>query len=321
MDNKKLINTINKYLNKETFDVPIFIGVPDITISSKIELTGEKQLITVGEWKNYITYTMYILKDDNDNDIVKLVSQMIGNNRELNVTTSYSNNTIFNFSNFLNNNLKSLFDYFGVDDYPILTKIINKNISEEEIIKEGKYDGVTRRLVRDIIDTFKNKKVGEFLLPEELPGNDGEMTYEFMNLTPFSVRLQLIEDNNVNEFELDGNYVIDDDTIEIQVVYNPNKGNLITQELIGELNETIRHELEHLKQYMQGYTRKRESKDPFKYFQRKAEFEAQLAGFKRRAKQERRSVEDVARRWFEKYQKRHNLTSTQIDKIVNQLIS
>jgi len=79
--------------------------------------------------------------------------------------------------------------------------------------------------------------------------------------------------------------------------------------------------LEHLKQYMQGYTRKRESKDPFKYFQRKAEFEAQLAGFKRRAKQERRSVEDVARRWFEKYQKRHNLTSTQIDKIVNQLIS
>jgi hypothetical protein len=319
VDNKKLINTINKYLNKETFDVPIFMGVPDITISSKIELTGEKQLITVGEWKNYITYTMYILKDDND--IVKLVSQIIGNNRELNVTTSYSNNTIFNFSNFLNNNLKSLFDYFGVDDYPILTKIINENISEEEIIKEGKYDGVTRRLVRDIIDTFKNKKVGEFLLPEELPGNDDEMTYDFINLNPLTVRLQLIQDNNVDEFELDGNYVINDDVIEIQVVYNPNKGNSITQELIGELNETIRHELEHLKQYMQGATRKRKSKDPFKYFQRKGEFEAQLAGFKRRAKQERRSVEDVARRWFEKYQKRHNLTSTQIDKIVNQLIS
>ena len=91
--------------------------------------------------------------------------------------------------------------------------------------------------------------------------------------------------------------------------------------MIGELNETIRHELEHLKQYMQGATRKRKSKESFKYFQRKGEFEAQLAGFKRRAKQERRSVEDVARRWFEKYQKRHNLTPKQIDKLVNQLIS
>ena len=319
MDNKKIIDTINKYLNKETFDVPLFRGVDDIKILAKIELTGEKQLITLGEWENYITYTMHILKDDNK--IIEFVSHMMGNNRELNVTTYDSNSNIRHFDNFLSDKLKKLFNYFGVDDYPILTKIINENISEEEIIKEGKYDGVTRRLVKDIIDTFKNKKVGEFLLPEELPGNDGEMTYDFININPLTVRLQLIQDNNVEDFELDGNYVINDDIIEIQVVYNPNKGNSMTQELIGELNETIRHELEHLKQYMQGYTRKRESKDPFKYFQRKGEFEAQLAGFKRRAKQERRSVEDVARRWFQKYQKRHNLTPKQIDKLVNQLSS
>lgn len=320
MDKKKAIDTINKYLNKETFVVPLFRGVDDITISAKIELTGEKQLITLGEWENYITYTMHILKDDNN--IIELVSHMMGNNRELNVTTYDSNSNIRHFDNFLSNELKNLFNYFGVDDYPILTKIINENISHQEIIKEEKYDGVTRFLVRDIIQVFKKNEEGEFSLPEDI--KEGNLIYELSdNLEPFTIDLILDFDEDIEDYEIDGEYYRDDDTIVIHITRNPNQNkNKMIYNLIGDLNEIVRHELEHVKQKSQGYKFPTNTpKTPLGYYLRKHELDAQLKGFKRQSKIQNKNIDDVMKRWFERNQKKHNLTQKDIDKLVKKILN
>jgi len=51
------------------------------------------------------------------------------------------------------------------------------------------------------------------------------------------------------------------------------------------------------------------------------EIEAQIAGFKRRAKQEGKDLETVIRDWFKRNQNKHGLEPKQIEKIIQRLLS
>lgn len=191
---------------------------------------------------------------------------------------------------------------------------------EKQNLSEGRYDGITRELVRDIIRVFKQNKAGEFSLPEYF--DEKEMVYDFgSHLGGFGVTLYLDQDPNVKDYAVDGHFLRDDDTIEITITSNPKIEPSSLYNLIGDLNELIRHELEHMKQKYAGfkfpyYT----PKTSYGYYKRPHEIEAQLAGFKRIAKLQNKKIEDVMNRWFEKNQQKHNLKPKDIERIVKRIL-
>jgi len=93
------------------------------------------------------------------------------------------------------------------------------------------------------------------------------------------------------------------------------------EELIGELNETIRHELEHVYQHQKGFEfPKREPKSPIKYYTQPHELEAQVAGFKRIAKLKKLPLIQVIRNWFNKNQSRHRLSPKEVETVIKKII-
>jgi len=324
MINDPVAQKLNKFLETHTFTIPIFQGTegdPEYSIEIKLRLTGEEKLITVGEWKDYYSYDIIMLPTQNK--IANLVfTNLLKDKEPIELGTSYSNSFLYHISYVTRRLLDNLFDYYTIDRGVIARKIVPldyNNKLNESIISEGMYDGITRKIVRDITNVFKKHGEGQFSLPEDL-GNS--MNYQFNgNINPFSIDLKIQKNKDIDGFEVDGEYYIDEDVIHISIIYDPSIGNKMLFELIGELNDLVRHELEHIKQNQKGF--KFPSYNPktfYGYYKRPHELEAQFAGFKRRAKLEKKDVRDVAKDWFKKTQKKHNLTANQIEKLINLII-
>jgi hypothetical protein len=128
-------------------------------------------------------------------------------------------------------------------------------------------------------------------------------------------------DENVEEYDVDANYYRDDDTIELRIVSNPNLGKKIPEEMIGDLQENIAHEIEHMIQHLSGYEFPEDPSDPFEYYSQPHELDAQLAGFKRKSNQEKKPLENITRNWFEKNKKKHRLSDDEIESIVKKLLN
>ena len=192
--------------------------------------------------------------------------------------------------------------------------IDEKNISEGLIV-EGKYDSVVRHIVKDIVNIIRYGQSGDFSLPEDISGSH-DMTYDFPQLdTNFSVELNIIEDDKMSDYKVDAEYYRDEDIIELTIILNPNLGRTLIQNLIGDLNEILTHEIVHIGQHEKGYDFPDEDEDlsPLEYYTQEHEIEAQFAGFNRRAKKEHRTIEDVMDEWFEKNQELHRLTSKEVE--------
>jgi len=319
---KKIFDFINRYLDNETYEIPV---VDDfITVKVKLKLTGEKQMISVGKWTDYLTYSATIFLDDEGNRTDDLAEKLMFKGQTHIEFKSYELTHIyFYFSRKCNQVLTSVLDLFNVDKEVIMTELIkgtNNEIIDESIIREGRFDRATRDTIKDIIQIVKNHDEGEFSLPEELPG--GEMTYDFGgSLRDFSITLELVEDETIDGYEVDAEYYREDETIVIQIIINPESKQKILQDLIGDLNELLRHEFEHMKQNYMGYEFPEEPENPFDYYTNKHEIEAQLAGFKRRSKKEKRNLEDIIRNWFEKNKKRHKLTDKEVERVIEILLN
>lgn len=315
MVNPKLIDVINKRLKNKTFDIEIF----DIPFEIKVEITGQKEMISVGQLKDYLTYTVFIQPHASE-DYNRIIN-MLFRNKITNVVSYNMDSKLYNINNRVNEILHNIIIYYKDDLGSILTKIVNEQIKDqitESFLIEGKYDGITRKLVKDIILVYKENDAGDFTLPEYF---DEEMTYNFgAPADDLTVNLILKKNINTDEFEVTGSYTRENNTITIVVIYNPDKKVIITQKLIGELNENVRHELEHMIQKWRGSRFRKEPETPIKYYTQKKEIEAQVAGFKRRAKQEKRPVEDIMREWFKKYQHRHSLDPKEVEKVIKKLL-
>mgnify|MGYP003350517992 CR=1 FL=1 len=59
----------------------------------------------------------------------------------------------------------------------------------------------------------------------------------------------------------------------------------------------------------------------FEYYNQPHELEAQLAGFRRRAKKEKRNINDVSKEWFEKYLSKHNLSADEIETTIKNILN
>lgn len=319
----KLLARVNRFLKTHTFSVkyPLIDNFYPITI--KVELTDFRELIRMGQYMKYLMYTIYIIPSG-DEDTDKVMKNIIPGEKVINNPSSINQSTFYlRLCNDVDVVLENFLEYWG-QDYPVFcNKLVNLYPEEETInenlIIEGKLDSVVRKITSDIIQLVKLGQEGEFSLPEDISSE--YITYSFPQLeTEFSVELTIIENESVSGFELNADYYRDEDVIEIEITLYPNSRREILQDLTGELNETLTHELTHMVQHESGYEFPEDPKKPYDYYTQHHELEAQYKGFMRRARAEKRSLESVMDDWFNKNQKKHRLKQKQIDKLKKKIL-
>jgi len=316
------IVSANKFLEKQVFEVYYLAdaeGNLEIPTNVKVKLTGMKHYLNMGESKPFVQFTAYILPTNKNSDIFNsILSAQLGRETEI---KTFKNDAYLNFEWVMSRKLSDLLKYFSLPN-AILTKVVNEVKPmklNEGLIVEGKYDGITRELIKDIIALFKHQRQGEFGLPEDLYPD--RLEYEFKGLDGFSLFLDLQLDKNVEGVDVDADYYRDDNLIYITIISNPDAKYSILQELTSELNEVLRHELEHVKQEQQGYDfPSKEPKNRVKYYTQPHELDAQRAGFKRRAKGEKVDYETLVRNWFANNKHKHKMNPKNAEKVIQQIL-
>jgi hypothetical protein len=206
----------------------------------------------------------------------------------------------------------------GNGDLVVEIKEINNEVISEE--RFGLREEV-RKVVRDIITTFKSNKEGEFYLPEEI--ND-DLVYHFPRIgTPFSVELQIDIDESLEDYNLNATYWGDDDTISVRIKYNPKMKTTLLYDLVGDLNETLAHEIRHIVQRQTGSydLDVEEPENPFEYYSQPHEIDAQIFGFNRLAKLSKKPFETVIRNWYKRNKDIHKLTDDETEEIINMILN
>jgi len=163
------------------------------------------------------------------------------------------------------------------------------NVNESLII-EGRYDSITRKVVKDIMDMVRNSNSKKDI---SLPNDIRDEEYQYINDNlAFSVELS-ISFENVKGFDVNASISNDrdEDIMLVNIKINPTLIPNIYEELFYKLQETIRHEIQHLTQYGVGKTVS--IKTTFGHHKNKFEVPALVHGFYRRAKLEKRPLDDV----------------------------
>jgi len=317
-----IIKRVNKFLENHTFEIYYLQdGNGDYPTSTNIkaEITGVRSYISMGNDTDFVTITLYILHSNELSDAHNSIMRSYFG-REKKIET-YDAGPYQNLVWVVTEKMNELLKYFSLPS-AMVTKVINEvnpKKMNESLIVEGQLDKTTRTLVQDVIGFFKHQREGEFGLPEDF--DDGRMVYQLPGFDNFSVFLDLQLSDEVETVDVDGDLYYDDDILYITIISNPNSGYTILDELTKELNEVIRHELEHIRQYEKGYEfPKKEPKSPEKYYTQQHELEAQRAGFKKRAKSEKVDFETVVRNWFKKNPHKHNLKPEQQEKVIQQIL-
>jgi len=322
-DLKKSMESANNFLKNHVFEVYLDFTTDEDNVPTKVkvELTGIKNYISIGDNKPFVQFTAYILPTNKKSDLLYSALRT-KHGREKHIKT-------FNYEGYdslgfvMQRKLSEFLKYFSLPD-AILTKVVNEVEPmklNENLIVEGRYDSIVRELVRDIVSFYKYQREGEFLLPEDLKGEKFN-SYKFPGINnEFVIELNLEIDDDVENIDIDAAYYREEDVIEITIISNPEMGYKNLELLIGELNETLRHELEHIYQYQKGYKfPKREPTSPIKYYLQPHELEAQRAGFKRIAKLQKKPLIDVITNWFNKNKKRHRLSDKEVEKVIKKIL-
>ena len=115
------LDRVNKIMSDRVLQIPTHFGLTNI----KVEFTGEKVYITGGNPKQYLQYTMYILKSEDifTNKVYKTYFNTLGNEVPIDTRAIH----FFEIRSDVNDNLSKLIPHFGfMDNRAICTKIVNK---------------------------------------------------------------------------------------------------------------------------------------------------------------------------------------------------
>ena len=111
-----------------------------------------------------------------------------------------------------------------------IKSLLNENNNKREEI---------RKIVRDIISIFKKNNEGDFYLPEDITD---EQFYDFDKIKALlTIELKIIIDDEIDTFEVNADWVSEDDVIELTIEYNSENKNKLLYDLSGEFNEIIAH--------------------------------------------------------------------------------
>ena len=117
-------------------------------------------------------------------------------------------------------------------------------------------DSMSDEISLDITNLIQNNNTGNFSLPEDSSGED----YYFLNIFDyeFSVDIDITINNSIKNYDVDFELYFDEQEIYVVVLLNENYTIDENSDLYYDLIEGIRHELEHIKQYLGGFKRKKE---------------------------------------------------------------
>jgi hypothetical protein len=317
---EKQLNRINKLLSTRTFKFKgqIINDLPESMTSDidyKFKIDGYRKMTSVGEEYNYALLNVVItglndrfsqlLFTPEDNEQGKMIAKSFEN--RLYKFYSNLNLVMTNFLRIFDSDVRTTIDSLTFD------------IKEPENITESRMSRLAiRTTVKDIVNVLKNGKSGDFRLPDVDDGSE----YSFINL-PFgySVDLYVRINNDVETYKMNAQ-ITTNDVIQIIIEFNPKTLKRNFYNIIGELNEMIAHELEHLYQYFRGeHTYKYQPKKSFKYYTQPHEIGAQRAGFRRVAKLRKLPFNDVVRDWFETHKEIHGLKNDEMEKVIQIIIN
>jgi hypothetical protein len=192
-----------------------------------------------------------------------------------------------------------------------IKSLLNENNNKREEI---------RKIVRDVISVFKKNDEGNFYLPEDV---NGEEFYDFDKIKAIlTIELTIIIDDEIDKFEVNADWISDDDVIELTINYNSENKNKLLYDLSGELNEIIAHEIRHIDQETTGSynTKVRKGQEGKKYYTQPHELDAQIFGFKRISKLTKTPFDVVVKRWFNTHSNLHQMNDTDVKYVIGKIM-
>jgi len=317
---EKQLNRINKLLSDRTFKFKgqIINDLPksmSSDIDYKFKIDGYRKMTSVGVEYNYALLNVVIT---GLNDKFSQLLFTPENNEQGKMIAKSFENRLYKFYSNLNLEMTRFLRIF---DENIRTTIDSLTFDVQKPITESKMSRMSRNAVRttvkDILNVIKDKEPGEFYLPAE----DGE-EYSFSNLPfTYSVELYVEIDDNIDGYELGGNFSSDDDVIEIAVKFNPKTLRKNIYNIIGELNDIVAHELEHGFQYVnEGKVYQDPPSDSLGYYTQPDEIKAQRVGLRRLAKLRKLPFNGVVSEWFDTHRDIHGLTENEQEIVINEIL-
>jgi ferritin-like protein len=316
MLSEKQINSINqKILSNRVFKFTgsIISGVDTPSdIDYTVKITGYKKMMSVGEYYDYALLKVTII---GVNDYLSKLLFSPEQTEDGKMIAKSFESRLYKFYSDLNLDINRFLRIFESD---IRTTIDDLQFDLPKPLTESKMSRLAvRTAVKDIVNILKNGKAGEFRLPDVEDGSE----YQFINLPfGFSVELFIEIDNDIEKYKMNGQ-IVENDVIQIIIRFNPKTLKNNFYNIIGELNEIVAHELEHLYQeYRGGRKYKTPPDDSFKYYTQPHEVKAQRAGFRRVAKLRKLPFNDVVRDWFEDHKEIHGLSDDESEKVIYVII-
>ena len=317
---EKQLNRINRLLSTRTFKFKGQI-IPDLPesmnsdIDYKFKIDGYKKMTSVGEEYNYALLNVVItglndrfsqlLFTPEDNEQGKMIAKSFEN--RLYKFYSDLNLEMTRFLRIFDDNIRTTIDSLTFD--------IQKPITEAKMSRMSR--NAVRTTVKDILNVIKDKEPGEFYLP----GDDGE-EYSFSNLPfTYSVNLFIETDDNVDGYELGGNFSSEDDVVEVGIKFNPKTLRKNIYNIIGELNDIVAHELEHGFQYItEGKVYQEPPSESLGYYTQPDEIRAQRVGLRRLAKLRKLPFNNIVSEWFDTHRDIHGLTENEQEIVINEIL-
>jgi hypothetical protein len=317
---EKQLNRINKLLSTRTFKYKgrIINDLPESMISDidyKFKIDGYKKMTSVGEEYDYALLNVVItglndkfsqlLFTPEDNEQGKMIAKSFEN--RLYKFYSDLNLEMTRFLRIFDDNIRTTIDSLTFD--------VQKPITESKMSRMSR--NAVRTTVKDILNVIKDKEPGEFYLP----GEDGE-EYSFSNLPfTYSVNLFIETDDNIDGYELGGNFSSEDDVVEVGIKFNPKTLRKNIYNIIGELNDIVAHELEHGFQYItEGKVYQEPPSESLGYYTQPDEIRAQRVGLRRLAKLRKLPFNDVVSEWFNTHRDIHGLTENEQEIVINEIL-
>jgi len=316
MISQNLIEKINELVGNKTFKYGgelIPGSTTNINIEYRFKITGVKKMISVGEYYDYLLINVTII--GLNDPLSRLVFGFDERNKHHNFEAMFKTQ-LYPFYNGLNQAIASYLRFFDNDYVRITIDNLNFDLPESKPITESRMSRVAvRTTVKDVVYKLKDGKSGNF----RLPNNDDE--YIFTNL-PFSytVDLTLEIDNELEGYKTTANHA-DNDVIELLIRFNPKTLKKNFYNIIGELNDIIAHELEHLHQYFKGEDVYNEPPEGIEYYLQPQEIKSQRVGFRRLAKLRKLPYKQVIQDWFDTHKETHDLNDEEVKIVINTLLN
>jgi hypothetical protein len=195
------------------------------------------------------------------------------------------------------------------------SNFITAILPDKETLNEGRYDSITRLVVKDIMDSWKsqfNGKEGELRFEEdyELENSKGQpIDFELLAI----LKLEETEDKT---YIVDGgaNEELDPPYLEVTFQVDPRNLPKMWSTIYNDLIDVVRHEIEHLTQSGTNVISSKEMADDqsirqminwgllpqAEYFKLEKEVDAMLQGMYLKAKKSKTPFKDVINDYFEK---------------------